>query len=136
MTARLTPRSVAGICAAASAASPAVTPGTIRNGTPAAANRSEEHTAELQSPTNLVCLSPSVSPSPPAGSSDLAHDRPPGARPRRPARGPVGAGATARRENDGAVDPAQRRRDLRRRQRREPCGDAGHDPERYAGGGQ
>ena len=38
MTARLTPRNVAGIRAAASAASPAVTPGTIRNGTPAAAS--------------------------------------------------------------------------------------------------
>ena len=38
MTARLTPRSVAGIDAAASAASPAVTPGMMRNGTPAAAS--------------------------------------------------------------------------------------------------
>src|ERR1700686_3896556 len=38
MTARLVPRSVAGIAAAASAASPAVTPGMTRNGTPAAAS--------------------------------------------------------------------------------------------------
>jgi hypothetical protein len=38
MTARLTPRKVAGIDAAASAASPAVTPGMTRKGIPAAAS--------------------------------------------------------------------------------------------------
>src|SRR5262249_50404032 len=40
MTALLMPRSVAGIAAAVSPASPAVTPGMIRNGTPAALSAS------------------------------------------------------------------------------------------------
>jgi len=37
-------------------------------------------------------------------------------------------------EDDRAVDPAQRRWDRRRRERREPGGNPGNDPERNAGG--
>src|SRR5262249_20191133 len=62
MTARLMPRSVAGMAAAVSPASPAVTPGMIRNVTPAPLSarclRRERHLAAPREPARISALEP------------------------------------------------------------------------------